>query len=181
MELQLKDDNNDINISQNKENDGLINKNESEMIKKSEFKKPIQPSSFASNIFFQGLMFFNPIFFTLYFFVEIVSFIVKLLNLKYPSNSAQIELVCLGFFMIITITRYYIGNLGNKTETSQYILFFLIFSFFTIYALLYYAFMQTYALKIEVIFNCIGFSFHILELIGGIITFLSLYNLEVNV
>lgn len=180
MDLHLKDEN-DINISQSKnENDGLINKNENEKITKS-VKKPMQTISFGSNIFFQGLMFFNPIFFILYFFVEIISFIVKLTNLKYPSNSAQIELVCLGFFMIFTITRYYIGNLGNKTETSQYILFFLIFSFFTIYALLYYAFMQTYILKIEVIFNCIGFAFNVLEVIGAILTFLSLYNLEINI
>lgn len=52
MDLHLKDEN-DINISQSKnENDGLINKNENEKITKS-VKKPMQTISFGSNIFFR--------------------------------------------------------------------------------------------------------------------------------
>ena len=114
----------------------------------------------------------------LYFFVELIAFIFKIQVLVYPTSSVEIEITSIVFILIIMVSKYYIGNIGNLTETSQFILFFLVLTFFTLFSFIYYAFLQTYILRIELIFNCIGIILNIIEIIGGLFAFLKILDSE---
>lgn len=100
--------------------------------------------------------------------------------LVYSPGTAGIELTGLACIWIVNIVKYKIGSTGNKTETSFFVLFFLILSFFSIYSFLYFGFMQTYCLLIEVIINSIGIGLNLIEIFGAIIAFSSIHSSEIS-
>jgi transmembrane protein 216 len=108
-------------------------------------------------------LFFNEVYTYFYFFAEIFCFIIKGANLLYPPDTMGVELACLVFYLFFCLGRNYIGTIGNKTETSSYLIFFLLFSFVPFFSNCYFMVLQTYSLKIEVILNVIGMIFVSLE------------------
>lgn len=110
-----------------------------------------------------------------YFLLVLVMFIIKLNLFTYPTNAAGIELASLFMFLIICVIKLYIGNLGILNETSYLLSFYMILSFFEIYSYIYFGFLQTYVLKIELIINCIWL---IMSMIGLLFAFIARFYIK---
>ena len=176
MSLALQDANQD---SQNITNKVLIESKVKEDKNKTKVNK--QPGeNYSSSYLFQLLLFYNRIFFLFYFIIEIILFVFKLNILTYPPTAAGIEISILVLSLFIGELRVFAGNVGNKSESSKFILFYIILTIFTLYSFIYFAFIQTYCLKLEVIFNMLGFSLNIIEIIFSLIAFISIKNNEIS-
>ena len=115
-----------------------------------EFMKP------NSHFMFQTMIDFHRLFTLFYFLAEIVLFVYKNNKLHYPPHSISVEIVCLIFFLIVKLVRFYLGALGNRSETSIFVLFCLIFVIVPLYTYVQFLILQTYVLKLEVILNSFG-------------------------
>ena len=115
-----------------------------------EFMKP------NSHFMFQTMIDFHRLFTLFYFLAEIVLFVYKDNKLHYPPHSITVEIVCLIFFLIVQLVRFYLGALGNRSETSIFVLFCLIFVIVPLYTYVQFLILQTYVLKLEVILNSFG-------------------------
>lgn len=115
-----------------------------------EFMKP------NSHFMFQTMIDFHRLFTLFYFLAEIVLFVYKDNKLHYPPHSISVEIVCLIFFLIVQLVRFYLGALGNRSETSIFVLFCLIFVIVPLYTYVQFLILQTYVLKLEVILNSFG-------------------------
>lgn len=115
-----------------------------------EFMKP------NSHFMFQTMIDFHRLFTLFYFLAEIVLFVYKNNKLHYPPHSISVEIVCLIFFLIVQLVRFYLGALGNRSETSIFVLFCLIFVIVPLYTYVQFLILQTYVLKLEVILNSFG-------------------------
>lgn len=99
-----------------------------------------------------------------YFFIQLFCFLIKGLYLIYPPDTIGVEIFCLFLFYFFTLTRshigkdclWFIGKLGNKSESSFYLVFFMIFTIVAFFSFCYYMFLQTYVMKFEVIINAVG-------------------------
>jgi hypothetical protein len=78
-------------------------------------------------------------------------------------------IIYISHFQLITI-----ATLGNKSETSLYLVFFLIFQIIPLFSYIYFLCLQTYALKIEVIINAIGLFFFAFEIVFCLLAILVL-------
>ena len=109
-----------------------------------------------SHFMFQTMIDFHRLFTLFYFLAEIVLFVYKDNKLHYPPHSISVEIVCLIFFLIVQLVRFYLGALGNRSETSIFVLFCLIFVIVPLYTYVQFLILQTYVLKLEVILNAFG-------------------------
>lgn len=136
---------------------------------------------YSSSLFFQTFLYYNPVFYSFYFVIEIILFIYKLSNLDYPTGAGGIEISILSFFMIVNIVRLYFGWFGNETETSKYVFYCsFILSPFTLYSFFYFMLIQTYVLKIEIIFNSLGVFLNVIEVLIGVFAFVFIRKSEVK-
>lgn len=126
----------------------------------------------SSNFLFQITLFYCKIYLVFYFVIHIILFIFKLSTLVYPPTAAGIEISSLCLFLLVGLVRCKLGKIGNETETSFYILFYIILTVFTLYSYFYFSFMQTYCLKIEVIMGVKGIIINILEILTAIFSFI---------
>jgi hypothetical protein len=111
------------------------------------------------------MMFFDYIFTLVYFIGEILIFAYKYYNLFYPPYAIDPEVASLFFYFLIQLNRIYLARLGNRTETSGYLVLFFILSMFIIFAYCYNLVLQTYSLAIELLLNGFGLFIIIVEFI----------------
>ena len=129
------------------------NRNKDQVQRRSNVVEFMKPNS---HFMFQTMIDFHRLFTLFYFLAEIVLFVYKDNKLHYPPHSISVEIVCLIFFLIVQLVRFYLGALGNRSETSIFVLFCLIFVIVPLYTYVQFLILQTYVLKLEVILNAFG-------------------------
>ena len=129
------------------------NRNQDQVQRRSNVVEFMKPNS---HFMFQTMIDFHRLFTLFYFLAEIVLFVYKDNKLHYPPHSISVEIVCLIFFLIVQLVRFYLGALGNRSETSIFVLFCLIFVIVPLYTYVQFLILQTYVLKLEVILNAFG-------------------------
>lgn len=129
------------------------NRNQAQAQRRSNVVEFMKPNS---HFMFQTMIDFHRLFTLFYFLAEIVLFVYKNNKLHYPPHSISVEIVCLIFFLIVQLVRFYLGALGNRSETSIFVLFCLIFVIVPLYTYVQFLILQTYVLKLEVILNSFG-------------------------
>ena len=129
------------------------NRNQAQAQRRSNVVEFMKPNS---HFMFQTMIDFHRLFTLFYFLAEIVLFVYKDNKLHYPPHSISVEIVCLIFFLIVQLVRFYLGALGNRSETSIFVLFCLIFVIVPLYTYVQFLILQTYVLKLEVILNAFG-------------------------
>ena len=129
------------------------NRNQAQVQRRSNVVEFMKPNS---HFMFQTMIDFHRLFTLFYFLAEIVLFVYKDNKLHYPPHSISVEIVCLIFFLIVQLVRFYLGALGNRSETSIFVLFCLIFVIVPLYTYVQFLILQTYVLKLEVILNAFG-------------------------
>ena len=127
---------------------------------------------------FQTMLDFHYIFTIIYFFANIALFIYKEHFFYYPPSAWGVEIVSLIFYFFVQLVRFYLGDLGNRTENSLYLLFNLIFSVAPIFTYFYYFLLQTYSLRIDIIINSIGLFMVFAEIIPCVLAFLAISKQE---
>ena len=137
-----------------------------------EFMKP------NGNFMFHTMIEFNKVFSIIYFFSEIALFVYKDVNLHYPPNTISVEITCLVFFLIVQLVRFYLGALGNRSETSIYVMFCLVFIIVPLYTFVQFLVLQTYVLYIEIIINGIGISLTAIELVFCLLSMMAISSQE---
>ena len=95
------------------------------------------------------------------------------ISLPYPPHSLGIEITILALSAIIQCVRLSIGSMANKTEGSLNMLWLIILTVPTLFYLAFFIRLQTYVLVFELFTCSIGFIFQGIELILGIIMFVS--------
>ena len=106
------------------------NRNQDQVQRRSNVVEFMKPNS---HFMFQTMIDFHRLFTLFYFLAEIVLFVYKDNKLHYPPHSISVEIVCLIFFLIVQLVRFYLGALGNRSETSIFVLFCLIFVIVPLY------------------------------------------------
>ena len=129
------------------------NRNQDQVQRRSNVVEFMKPNS---HFMFQTMIDFHRLLTLFYFLAEIVLFVYKDNKLHYPPHSISVEIVCLIFFLIVQLVRFYLGALGNRSETSIFVLFCLIFVIVPLYTYVQFLILQTYVLKLEVILNAFG-------------------------
>jgi transmembrane protein 216 len=127
---------------------------------------------------FQTMIAFNKVFSFIYFISEIALFIYKDVNLYYPPHTISVEITCLVFFLIVQLVRFYLGALGNRSETSIYVMFCLIFIIVPLYTFVHFLILQTYVLYIEMILNGIGIGLTVIELVFCLLSMMAISSQE---
>jgi hypothetical protein len=86
-------------------------------------------------------------------------------GLMYPPHIWELEIAGIVFLFFIQMFRLNIGYLGNRTEHSTSMILFLVFTLFTTLFVIYYSFLTTYVLLIEIAVGVIGIFFGLCEII----------------
>ena len=100
------------------------------------------------------------------------------MKLQYPPHSISVEITCLVFYLIIQLIRFFLGALGNRSETSIYVLFCLIFVIVPLYTYAQFLVLQTYVLRLEVILNAFGLLMTIIELVFCLLSMMAISKQE---
>ena len=127
---------------------------------------------------FQTMLEFHYIFTLLYFFANVALFVYKNRYFYYPPNSISTEIAGLIFYFFVQLVRFYLGDLGNRTENSMFLLFNLIFALGPIYTYVQFLCLQTYCLRIDIIINSVGLFMVVAEIIPCILSFLAISKQE---
>mmetsp|Transcript_30051 Transcript_30051/g.27467 ORF Transcript_30051/g.27467 Transcript_30051/m.27467 type:complete len:118 (+) Transcript_30051:423-776(+) len=109
----------------------------------------------------------------MYFLLEYLVFVYKRYQLIYPNGVLAVELVGVSFFLFAQFTRINFGSSGNKTESSQDLIFFILLSIPCIIAFIFFLRVQTYTLLFEVVLNAFGLFFSGFEFIFAIVAMAS--------
>lgn len=81
----------------------------------------------------------------------------------------ELEFASIFFFFFIQMFRLNMGYLGNRTEHTFTMVLFLIFSLFSTLFMIYFSFLTTYVLLIEIIVGVIGIFFGACEIILSLV------------
>lgn len=122
-----------------------------------------------SSSFLQTLLLLNKIFAVIYFFIIGCLFFYKGFGLYYPNSTMEVDVIILVILAICELVRLKSGSIGNKTESSAYLVWFLLIIIPSAIGFIYFLFIQTYVLVIEIIFNVIGIILIVLEFISALI------------
>ena len=114
----------------------------------------------------QVIMHFDIIYSVFYsIFLLLISIYKVLGGLLYPANIWELEFATIIFFFMIQVFRLYFGYHANRTEhTFSMALFFGATAFSTLF-FIYFSFLTTYVLLIELIVGVIGIFFGVVEMI----------------
>ncbi len=90
---------------------------------------------------------------------------VDLGGLLYPPNIWELEFATITFFLCIQLLRLYFGYHANRTEHTFSMSLFLFATLFSTLFFIYFSFLTTYVLLIEMIVGIVGIFFGAVELI----------------
>ena len=85
-------------------------------------------------------------------------------GLLYPPSIWEVEIATVVFFFGIQIYRLNIGYDANRTEHSVSMMLFLILTIFSTLFCIYFSFLTTYVLLIEIVVGVIAIFFGVLEI-----------------
>ena len=104
------------------------------------------------------------------FFINILIFIYKGIQLPYAGPYLPMDIIlylCWGFMSLV---RPKVGNRGLKRFDPIALFLFSASTLFALVASIYFAFFQTYVLRLEFFFNVFCLAFECLELILGVVS-----------
>ena len=87
----------------------------------------------------------------------------------YPPSIWELEIAALAFFFVIQLLRLNFGYNANRTEHINSMVIFMGISLFSTLFVIYFTFLTTYVLLIEIIVGVIGIFFGILEIVLALI------------
>ena len=86
-------------------------------------------------------------------------------GLLYPPNIWEVEFATIIFFFFIQVSRLYFGYHANRTEHTFSMILFLIATLFSTLFFIYFSFLTTYVLLIELIVGVVGIFFGFVEIL----------------
>lgn len=126
-----------------------------------------------SSLPYQTIMYCNSYYFALFWVAEIFIFIFKGEILPYPTGILAAEVVLLFIMAALEFIRMFMGMKGNLTERVVSVVVSLLLTLPSIFGCLYLIIWQTYVLRLEVIINSVQLAFIALEVLFGIISFIT--------
>ena len=93
-------------------------------------------------------------------------------GLKYPPSIWQLEISTVVFFFVIQIYRLNIGYHANRTEHKFTMILFLALTVFSTLFCIYFSFLTTYVLLIEIVVGVVAIFFGLLEIVLSLIAFI---------
>ncbi len=85
----------------------------------------------------------------------------------YPPSIWELEFATIVFFFFIQVSRLYFGYHANRTEHTFSMTLFLVATMFSTLFFVYFSFLTTYVLLIEMIVGIIGIVFGVAEIVLG--------------
>ena len=85
----------------------------------------------------------------------------------YPPSIWELEFATIIFFFFIQVSRLYFGYHANRTEHTFSMTLFLVATMFSTLFFVYFSFLTTYVLLIEMIVGIIGIVFGVAEIVLG--------------
>ncbi len=165
----------DLQEKEREKEEQLKKEKQNEKETESEYREFMKPNG---SFVYQTLIEFHRVYSIFYFIVEELLFIYKKQYFHFPQSSFGMEVTSLIFYFFVQLARLHFGTIGNRSETSVFVLFGLIFSVGAVYTYLHFMFCQTYVLKIELITNGIGIVLWVLELVFSLVAFLAIAGQE---
>ena len=98
------------------------------------------------------------------FLINFILFIYKGINLPYAGPYLTMDILMYICWGLISLIRHKVGNRGVARFDPSALIFFGIITFFSICASIYFAFYQTYVLRLEFPFNFVSFIIETIEL-----------------
>jgi hypothetical protein len=95
----------------------------------------------------------------------IIDTILVLGGLLYPPNIWEVEFATIVFFFFIQVSRLYFGYHANRTEHTFSMTLFLFATLLSTLFFIYFSFLTTYVLLIEMIVGIIGMFFGVAEIL----------------
>ena len=127
----------------------------------------------------QQFIFFEFYYLVIYTGIITICFIFKYEFLPYPLTYARTyEVICFICLIMFSFFKLRIGTLGNKSESSSFMQWFLILSFGAVAGFIFFTFFQTYVLELEFILNLIELGFVVINFVLGIVAFVSFKRIE---
>ena len=87
----------------------------------------------------------------------------------YPPNIWEVEFATIVFFFFIQVSRLYFGYHANRTEHTFSMTLFLVATLFSTLFFIYFSFLTTYVLLIEMIVGIVGIFFGVVEIILSVV------------
>jgi len=94
-----------------------------------------------SSVFLQSLIYFNSLYAVFYFVMEGFIFFYKGFGFYYPDSTISQDIIILITFGICELIRLQMGSIGNKTESSSHIGWFLVIILPAIAGYIYFLFL----------------------------------------
>lgn len=134
-----------------------------------------------ANLFFQQVLFFEYYFNYIYTVLQILSFVSKNSFLPYPNTiHLKYEWVLMFCLIFMNYIKVYLGNLGNKSESSNFIGTYILICIGSIIGYVFFMRVQTFVLMLEFIINLIGLIISGVGLIFGFLAKTQFANAEKN-
>eukprot|EP01017_Pseudomicrothorax_dubius_P031024 TRINITY_DN3918_c0_g1_i3.p1 TRINITY_DN3918_c0_g1~~TRINITY_DN3918_c0_g1_i3.p1 ORF type:complete len:114 (-),score=7.37 TRINITY_DN3918_c0_g1_i3:61-402(-) len=105
------------------------------------------------------LLFLHRIYIYFYLVLELLSLFLKNYKLSYPRGNIAGEYLIFILLLILQFINLYIGAIGNKTESSGTLIWFLLICFPLAFAYCFFFFLQSYVLMLEIFLNGVGLVF----------------------
>jgi hypothetical protein len=90
-------------------------------------------------------------------------------GLIYPPSIWELEISTIVFFFLIQVFRLYFGYHANRTEHTFSMALFLVATLFSTLFFIYFSFLTTYVLLIELIVGVIGIFFGFVEIVLALV------------
>lgn len=123
---------------------------------------------------YHALLVYQKIFTFAFIIIELALFIFKGFSFPISRHSISVEISALFFYFIIKLSRIYLAEIGNRSESVNYIIYSTILITGDIYTHIYFLCLSVYVLEIEVIINAFGLFMVLFELLSSIYTMIKL-------
>eukprot|EP00658_Telonema_sp_P-2_P000860 TRINITY_DN10316_c0_g1_i2.p1 TRINITY_DN10316_c0_g1~~TRINITY_DN10316_c0_g1_i2.p1 ORF type:complete len:135 (+),score=27.68 TRINITY_DN10316_c0_g1_i2:218-622(+) len=105
---------------------------------------------------YQLTVMFNVYYLYVWFLFEFFIFIYKGLHLPYPKSMIAGEIIVLFLLLFIDRMRLFMSSMGNKTERLGPLVGSVILGAIAMFGFAYFAFMQIYVLRLELVLTAIA-------------------------
>ena len=119
------------------------------------------------SFFYFGFLIFTSIFKSKNFVFSVI--LLGNGGLMYPPSIWELEFASIFFFFLLQIYRLNMGYHANRTEHTMSMILFLVFTLFSTLFCVYFSFLTTYVLLIEIAVGVIAIFFGAIEIIMALI------------
>jgi len=103
------------------------------------------------------LLFIDKIWLVIWAILSLLVVIYKGLGLPFPVGPFIYEFVMIVLYVPLALARNFLGDMGNKTERSSHLVWFLVLTLPVAAVHVYYVAFQIYVLVFDVVLNAISF------------------------